>query len=177
MRTSRLRHPDGLSELLNYRLFRLYVACAAPGTRLLEGRWGITRREWRLLASLAAFGELAPSELAERIHLDRPRTSRALSSLVENDLVRRTASGADGRRALVAVTPSGQALFDEIFPRIAGMNARLLEVLDDRQLAALDAMLNLLTEEAEKLNQKTATDVSANRRAGGTRRVRNVRTP
>lgn len=177
MQTSRVRHPEVLSDLLNYRLYRLYVACAAPGTRTLEGKWGVTRREWRLLASLATFGELAPSDLADRLHLDRPRTSRAISSLAAKGLAKRTTSGADARRALVGLTPSGQHIFDQAFPEIAAMNTRVLDVLDDKLLAALCTALDLLTRQAEKLSGETATDVHANRRAGGSRHLRDRGAP
>ena len=42
--TLSLREPRTLDELLNYRLLRLYAASTAPVTRLMEGRWGISRR-------------------------------------------------------------------------------------------------------------------------------------
>ena len=59
-----LRHPARLDELLNYRLQRLHAASGAPVVRLLEGRFGITRREWRLLGTLADRGPTSPSQLA-----------------------------------------------------------------------------------------------------------------
>ena len=55
--TLRLRDPQTLDDLLNYRLLRLYAQSGAPVIRLLEGRYGISRREWRLLALLAAHAE------------------------------------------------------------------------------------------------------------------------
>jgi hypothetical protein len=54
--TLSLRQPRQLDELLNYRLLRLFAVSGAPVVRLLEGRYGISRREWRLIALLAARG-------------------------------------------------------------------------------------------------------------------------
>ena len=99
-----LREPRTLDDLLNYRLLRLFALGGAPVIRLLEGRYGIARREWRVLALLAAHGAMAPSLLAERAHLDRPRTSRALSALVAKGLVLRTVVARDARRARVEQT-------------------------------------------------------------------------
>lgn len=56
MMTLRRREPTQLDELLNCRLLRLSAASGTPVLRLLEGRYGIARREWRLLALLAARG-------------------------------------------------------------------------------------------------------------------------
>ena len=86
---SHLRTPRDLDDLLNYRLMRLLALSGAPVVRLLEGRYGIARREWRLLALLAAHGALAPSELAARGDLDRARTSRAIGTLAAKHLLER----------------------------------------------------------------------------------------
>jgi DNA-binding MarR family transcriptional regulator len=166
-----LRDPHTLDELLNYRLLRLYASSVAPVTRLMEGRFGISRREWRLLALMARQGALAPSVLAERAHLDRPRTSRAIGSLVAKKLARRSAQPGDARRALVGLSDAGQRLFDEVFPQVAAMNTRVLEVIDEATLNALDHALAVLTTHATQLNRETALDVRADRRAGGSRRA------
>ena len=168
----RLRHPESLDDLLNYRLFRLYASSTSPITRLMEGKWGISRREWRLLAVLAAVGQASPSTLAEQAHLDRPRTSRAIASLVAKDLAQRVVIADDARRARVSLTPTGRKLFDEVFPQIARLNTRLLEVIDDDLVLALDRALRALTERADELGRCTEPDVRANRRGGGTRRLR-----
>jgi DNA-binding MarR family transcriptional regulator len=140
--------------------------------RLLEGRYGIARREWRLLAVLAAQGPLSPSALADAAQLDRPRTSRATGVLAAKGLLSRQTQAGDARRAVVALTESGQRLHDEIFPQVAAINARLVEALDDGQVAVLDQALRQLTEQARRLNGELAQDVRADRRAGGSRRLR-----
>lgn len=170
--TLSLRQPRTLDDLLNYRLLRLFSLGGAPVIRLLEGRYGIARREWRLLALLAAQGSLSPSELAERAHLDRPRTSRAVQALVAKGLLERRVTAGDARRALLWLTQRGQALHDEVFPQVAAINQALVQVLDDASVQALDAALAALTTHAEQQNQALVQDVRADRRAGGSRRVR-----
>lgn len=170
--TLSLRAPQTLDDLLNYRLLRLHAASGAPVIRLLEGRYGIARREWRLLALLAAHGPAAPSQLAERAQLDRPRTSRALGLLAAKQLVQRDTQAGDARRALVALTAQGRALYDEVFPQVAAINARVVAALDDAAVRALDEALQRLTAQALQVNREIARDVRADRRAGGTRRIR-----
>jgi len=170
--TLTLREPRTLDDLLNYRLLRLYALAGAPVIRLLEGRYGISRREWRLLALLAAHGELSPSALAEQAHLDRPRATRGVQMLVQKSLARRSAQQGDARRAHVKLTRSGAKLYEELFPQIAAINARLVETLDLDAATALDQALTRLTDEALRLNQSTLSDLRADRRAGLARRAR-----
>ncbi len=170
--TLSLRQPSNIDELLNYRLLRLYAASGAPVIRLLEGRCGISRREWRLLALLARHGDLSPSALAEHAHLDRPRVTRGVQALVDKRLARRSAEHGDARRARVALTRSGQRLYDELFPQIAAINAAVVSALDDATVHALDDALSRLTIQAQHLNLEVMRDVRADRRAGRSQRVR-----
>ena len=167
-----LRQPRHIDELLNYRLLRLYAVSGAPVIRLLEGRYGISRREWRLLALLARHGELSPSGLAEKAHLDRPRATRGVQVLVDKQLARRVPLPGDARRAMVSLTPAGQQLYDELFPQIAAINQQVVSVLGDEAVAALDAALALLTTQAEAVNQQVLRDLRADRQAGGAAKPR-----
>jgi DNA-binding MarR family transcriptional regulator len=170
--TLSLRAPKSLNELLNYRLLKLQALSGAPVIRLLEGRYGIARREWRLLGLLAARGPLSPSTLAEEAQLDRPRTSRAIGSLVTKGLLRRQTLPGDARQARVALTEAGRELHDTILPQVAELNVAVLDAVDEPTLHALDQALVLLTERARQINLERVRDVRADRRAGGSRRVR-----
>ena len=170
--TLSLRHPRSLDDLLNYRLLQLHALSGAPVVRLLEGRYGIARREWRLIGLLAARGELSPSALADEAQLDRPRTSRAIGALVAKGLLVRVPLPGDARQARVALTGAGRQLHDEVFPQVAAINQAVLQAVDDRALRQLDRLLTALTARARALNAELVQDVRADRRAGGSRRVR-----
>lgn len=167
-----LSDPRSIDELLNYRLLKLFAVSGAPVIRLLEGRYGIARREWRLIGLLAARGPLSPSALADEAALDRPRTSRAIGSLAAKGLLRREPLPGDHRRARVALTPAGQALHDELLPQIAALNRRVVAALSPADCALLDQALRTLTAAAHRVNAEAVRDVRADRRAGGSRRLR-----
>jgi DNA-binding MarR family transcriptional regulator len=172
-----LSRPRDLDDLLNYRLMRLFSVSGAPVIRLCEGRYGIARREWRILALLAAHGPLSPSALADRGDLDRARTSRAIGTLVAKRLVERVPQPGDARRAVVGLSDSGRALYDELFPQVAEINRQVLAALEPALVAALDEALARLTTYAAEVNRAHAIDVQADRRRGGSRRRWPVLTP
>jgi DNA-binding MarR family transcriptional regulator len=163
---NRLDAPAALDDLLLYRLSRLVASAGSMVIRLCEGRFGITRREWRVLALLARHPGLMSSQLAERAQLDRARTSRAVTSLVGKKLVARQVGQADRRQAQLELTASGRALYGELFPLVTAIHRDLLGVLEPRQLQTLDDALELLQQRAESL--VAASDLpKADRRRGG----------
>ena len=140
-----------LDDLLLYRLSRLLSVAGSMVIRLCEGRFGITRREWRLIAVLASRGELGSSQLAEHAQLDRARTSKAVGSLVDKQLVSRAARAGDRRQVLLGLTEAGQALYDELFPLVARINADLTGALDAGDAARFDDALHRLQAQAERM--------------------------
>lgn len=167
-----LADPKTVDDLLNYRISRLFASSGAMVIRLCEGRYGITRREWRLIALLAAHGAMSPSELAERAHLERARTSRHITGLTARGLIRRVPDPQDGRRAEVDLTTSGRQLYDELFPQSIRFNCQVLAALTPEELDAFEQALAKLTVQAERIAAGKPVPEKADRRHGGARRIR-----
>lgn len=140
-----------LDDLLLYRLTRLLAVAGGMVIRICEGRFGITRREWRLIATLASRGELSSSQLAERAQLDRARTSKAVGSLVAKELISREARAGDRRQVTLALTARGRALYDELFPVVSAINAELGSALDAGEALHFDAALLKLQAQADRM--------------------------
>ena len=165
---SRLTDPAAANELLMYRLNRLLAVAGSLVVRLCEGGYGITRREWGLLMWLAGHPGMPPAELAQRLGLDRARTSRAITSLLAKKLITRSAMPGDRRQALLSLTPAGQAVHDDLFPQVKALNQALLAGLDEGALTALDAALAHMQQQAEAL-VASRTDVPRTYRLRGGR--------
>lgn len=155
-----------LDDLLLYRLSRLLSVAGSMVIRICEGRFGITRREWRLIATLASRGELSSSGLAEHAQLDRARTSKAVGSLVEKGLVARSHPQGDRRQVLLCLTERGRDLYDELFPLVTQINAELLGVLDDASVVHLDETLARLQAHAERMVAQAVLPKADRRRRG-----------
>ena len=164
-----LTHPRTIDDLFLYRISRLLVTGGAQVIRLCEGTFGITRREWRILALLAQGDGLVSSELAGRAQLDRARTSRTVTVLAAKQLVSRNPRPGDRRSVMLSLTPAGRALFDALFPQVAVINRSLLGALDDAELERLDTALDRLQARADTLVQAPARlgGARGDRRSGG----------
>lgn len=167
-----LADPATVDDLLNYRLSCLLSSSGAMVIRLCEGRFGITRREWRLIALLAAHGAMSPSELAERAHLERARISRHVTTLCEKKLIRRLAVAGDRRRALVDLTPAGSELYRELFPMSVHLTQQVLAALTREEVDVFDQLLFKLTDAADRLVAAKPVAEKADRRHGGARKLR-----
>jgi DNA-binding MarR family transcriptional regulator len=166
-----LDNPQRLEDLLNYRLSRLLALSSAPGIRLFEGGYGVSRREWSLVGLIAENGKMSPSKLAQIAHLDRAHVSKAITELVAKGLLVRETAPNDARRAQVDLTEKGLQLYKEIFPQIAALTQSVVSVLSTDQLEMFDAALVALTDSAESLVRSVPVKVKAARHLGESRRV------
>lgn len=153
-----------------YRLARVVRASSGMVTRLVEGGFGITRREWGMVASLYTIDEITSSALAERLQLDRVRTSRSLQGLVKKGLVRCRRSDADKRVVHVSLAEPGRRLYEQLFPRIAQLNTELLAAIDAGQVDALAQSLQRLESQGHAMSAMGRVTDKADRRSGGGRR-------
>ena len=151
MPTNRLTQPKSLDDMLLYVLWQLQAAARRPVVRLCEAQFGITRREWRMLAQLADSEGMPSSALAERAALDRAQTSRAVSALVQKGLVVRTPRPGNRREVLLHLTERGRALYAALLPRVAAINQELLSVLSETEVATLDALVQRLRAQADRM--------------------------
>lgn len=168
---SRLAQPASLDDVLLYRLSRLLATAGSMVIRLCEGSFGITRREWRLIARLAQENSLLSSELADRAQLDRARTSKAITSLVAKKLVRRQVRPGDRRTAALELTQAGRALHAALYPLVLEINSQLLACLAPQDTATLDHALEALQVRADELVARAQLP-KADRRRGGRQRAR-----
>jgi len=169
MTAPRLAQSDALNDLLLYRISHLLSVAGAPVIRLCEGRFGITRREWRVLALLAQEEGLLSSQLAERAQLDRARTSKAITSLVSKRLLLREQRPSDRRQVRIVLTEEGRGIYQTLFPLVLEINQGLLLNLSENEVRCLDGLLDALQQRAEILSARPGLPAlpKADRRRGG----------
>ncbi|MDP3357522.1 MAG: MarR family transcriptional regulator [Polaromonas sp.] len=169
---SRLGAPEVLDDLLLYRLSRLQATAGGIVVRYCEGQFGITRREWRILAQLASRGPLGSSELAEHAHLDRSRTSKAVTTLAEKQLVSRSSRAGDARQIRLELTEAGRQLHARLFPLVRRINHDVLSVLTPQEVTLLADLLTRLQQSADALAAEGGLPLADRRHGSSARRYK-----
>lgn len=90
------------------------------------------------------------SELAERVHLSLPATSKRLKQLERAGLIRRTVDLCRRRNTFVSITPQGDALVREGLRRCAALSQQLFHQMGEENTAML---LESVTRMVELLEQ------------------------
>jgi DNA-binding MarR family transcriptional regulator len=96
------------------------------------------------LSTIERFGPLTPTELAARERVQRPTVTRVACRLEEQGLVSRAPDPADGRSALITVTPAGRDVLEAIRTRKDALLSERLEALAPEDRATLERAAALL---------------------------------
>src|SRR6185437_927440 len=100
-----------LERFLPYRLSVLTNRISTAIARVYVRRFGLTVPEWRVMAVLGRFGPMSANAVCERTAMDKVRVSRAVARLATAGRLDRRIDDADRRRALLALTPRGRAVY------------------------------------------------------------------
>lgn len=142
-----------LDAYLPYRLSVAANEVSRLVARAYEDRFGLTIPQWRILANLAERGSLTPLEVGHCTVMDKVTVSRAAAGLVERRLLERRANGKDGRSHILALTPEGASLYDEVAPLALAFEAALLDTWAPEVVEQLHAQLVRLQETAAQLSK------------------------
>lgn len=128
---------------------RLRLAVVRTARRLRQEAYETERGELSptltaALGTIERHGPLTPSELADRERIRRPTATRIVARLEGDELVTRTASPADGRAFLIAVTPSGRELLKRLRSRKNAYLAKRLRSLEADEVETLERAASIL---------------------------------
>jgi DNA-binding MarR family transcriptional regulator len=149
---SREGQPVGAGAKISARLGALSVRLVATGSSTYL-RMGLGSVEARVLLALGS-GPQTSSQIGKLIGVDRAAVCRAVSSLLERDLVLKF----DGRARSVRLTGEGEALIEGINQVSAERERRLLAEFSDEEAAVLLGFLGRLM-----LNVPALTELAESR--------------
>jgi DNA-binding MarR family transcriptional regulator len=105
---------------------------------------GLTLVQWRVLATVGQHGVTSPARVAELAGLDKVKVSRALSTLVALDLIRKSGDQRDGRVFLLRLTRRGTAIHQRTLSVIPALEALLAAQLTQGEWRTLRRTLDRL---------------------------------
>lgn len=133
-----------LEEFLPYRLNRLADAVSRDFARIYRERFGLTRPEWRLLATLGQYETMTATEIGRHSSMHKTKVSRAVTALEERRWLTRRADAVDRRVEHLELTKAGMTAYRELVPHAHRFEAELLHDLNARDRDAVLAGLAVL---------------------------------
>jgi DNA-binding MarR family transcriptional regulator len=130
-----------LDDFLPYRLNRLAEAVSREFSAIYRERYGLTRPEWRTLATLGQFGTMTATAVAQHSAMHKTKVSRAVAELGRRKWLVRRADAGDRRVEHLALTAAGTKVYRALVPLAREFEARFLGQLSTRDRTGIPRAL------------------------------------
>ncbi len=144
-----------LEEFLPYRLSVLSNTVSRGISAAYVDRFGLSIREWRIIAVLGRFPGLSAAEIVKKTEMDKVAVSRAVARLTSDGRLQRSLSDADKRRSVLVLSSEGKDLYDQISPMAKSYEERLLKCLGNEDKDRLSDILDNLQKQAKALGHSS----------------------
>jgi DNA-binding MarR family transcriptional regulator len=134
-----------IRDLFSFQLQRLAGLSTRIAALSIRPKYGVTPREWRVLAVLNYLGEVPLQELAKHSGLLKSQMSRTVSAMIDRGLIAKTANPEDGRSILLTLSAEGLALSRRILDASQERNAEMLSTLSRAEQQILMELLQRVT--------------------------------
>lgn len=134
----------GLSNFAPYLMNRIMGRYNANLRQEMSGL-GLTTPKMRTLAVLSVIDSLTISELAVYAVVEQSTLSRSLEQLTSDGLVRRDTDPSDSRVTRIAITESGRAAFDQLWPSMSRIYSQMFHgIAPDERAAFVGTLKKML---------------------------------
>lgn len=140
-----------LDDFLPYKLVQTAELVADSLASRYEAEFGISRPEWRVIASLGARDGVISKDLAKETRLDKVKVSRILSKLEEKGLVARAVDENDQRAAVIKLSAEGLELYQRVVPKVLAWERDILAGLSESEYQVLYHALDALQTRSREL--------------------------
>lgn len=126
-----------LETFLPYRLNRVADLVSRSFASIYRERYGLTRPEWRALATVGQFGTVTASRIVEHSSMHKTKVSRAVAALERRGWLDRITDTGDRRIEHLRLTARGSRAYRDLVPIAKSYEADLLAALRASESAAL----------------------------------------
>jgi len=141
-----------LFKFVPFRLNRLGAEVSGALSSEYRARYGLDIPEWRVMATLGFRDEACSAQyISQCTRTHKSTISRAVTSLLERELIERVENADDRREFRLAMTPKGRALYEELIPRLLRREQEILACLTAQErkefarlLGKIEDSLNLV---------------------------------
>jgi DNA-binding MarR family transcriptional regulator len=141
--------PHDIRSHVVFRMSLFATITDRGGKNSFYNAFGLSLREYRILAVIAYMQPVSLGDLVDECFLDKGQVSRNVSKLVEDGLVTRSIKGETSERGgQLHLTKAGEALYKKALKMGDVFNDHLMSGLNTEQREALSQALDILVENA-----------------------------
>ena len=118
----------------------------------IEGKFGVTLAEWRVLLTLTSEPGVSAAEITNRWAMEKMSVNRVIQRLVNRRFVTRDRDPDDARSYKLEMTTKGRELYEKIAPSVEKRDSELMAAIDSDEVDAMVRALQKIIRRAEELN-------------------------
>ena len=148
-----------LFKFVPFRLNRVAAEVSQALSSEYQARYGLDIPEWRVLATLGFRREPCSAQYVSQCTRTHKSTiSRAVTALLERELIERVANADDRREFRLRMTRKGKALYDELIPRLLRREQEILACLSARERKELGRLLGKIERSLDLIQTSEEAD-------------------
>jgi DNA-binding MarR family transcriptional regulator len=148
-----------LFRFVPFRLNRLAAEVSAALAGEYQARYGLDIPEWRVLATLGFRHEACSAQyISDCTRTHKSTISRAVTALMERQIVERVENTEDRREFRLRLTRKGRALYEELIPRLLRKEQDILSCLTAGERKVFAALLGKIEHGLELVQTSQEAD-------------------
>ena len=148
-----------LFKFMPFRLNRLAAEVSSALSAEYATRYGLDIPEWRVLATLGFRHEACSAQyIAQCTRTHKSTISRAVTSLMQRQIIERVENADDRREFRLRLTAKGATLYEELIPRLLRREQEILSALSPQERKDLARLLGKIEQSLDLVQTSEEAD-------------------
>ncbi|MGH1371231.1 MAG: MarR family winged helix-turn-helix transcriptional regulator [Cellvibrionaceae bacterium] len=149
---SEIDNPLNLESFLPYRLSVTSNKISGIIADTYKDKFAISITEWRIMAVLGSNPGSSADEVSAKTQIEKSILSRAISKLLQRNLIEREFDEEDRRRSILTLSNTGISVYNEVVPISYDYEKRFLACFSDDEQRQFRQLLDRLYQHADKVD-------------------------
>jgi DNA-binding MarR family transcriptional regulator len=148
-----------LFRFVPFRLNRLSAEVSNALSSEYQARYGLDIPEWRVLATLGFRNDPCSAQyISDCTRTHKSTISRAVTALMEREIVERVENTEDRREFRLRLTRKGRTLYEELIPRLLRKEQEILSCLSAQERKVFAGLLSKIENSLELVQDSQEAD-------------------
>ncbi len=148
---NKIDKPLNLERFLPYRLSVTSNKISGIIADTYKDKFGISITEWRIMAVLGGYPGSSADEVSAKTQIEKSILSRAISKLLQRNLIEREFDAEDRRRSILTLSDTGIDVYNEVVPISYDYESRFMACFSDEEQAQFRDLLDRLYHHADRV--------------------------